>query len=135
MKDYIKQLDGSYSLEGGGTYPPRFQEMIETEVAAGTAIVVDYAPSNDEKIAVYRAAFDRHINAKAMALDFDSIIDAVTYADEPADVVAQANGLALRVWRSLCLVYYRDELTTWQEGGAAPTVTELIAGLPIFVAP
>lgn len=91
--------------------------------------------SDEEKIAVYRAAVGTHIDQKAQSFGFDSIVTAVTYADEPADPLNQSYGQALRAWRSQCWEKCREVLATWQGGGAEPTVDELIAGLPVFVAP
>lgn len=100
------------------------------EVEAQAAIL-----AQDLKIAKYRAEVGRHIDQQAHALGFDSIITAVTYADEPADSRNQSYGQALREWRSKCWEKCREALATSEGGGAEPTVEELIASLPAFVAP
>lgn len=102
----------------------------------GHPTLVDRPPlTDDEKIANYRAAVGRHIDAQAQAFGFDSIITAVTYADEPADPLNQSYGVALRAWRSACWQKCREVLEVWQGGEAEPTVDEVIASLPAFVAP
>jgi hypothetical protein len=91
--------------------------------------------SDDEKIAAYRSAVGRHIDEKAQSFGFDSIITAVTYADEAVVPVNQSYGQALRAWRSQCWEKCREVLATWQSGGEEPTVEDVIASLPAFVAP
>lgn len=83
----------------------------------------------------YRTAVGAHIDATARSFGFDSIVTAVTYADEPADPLNQSYGQALRAWRSQCWEKCREVLAAWQGGGSEPTVDELIASLPAFVAP
>lgn len=93
-------------------------------------------PTSDEiesrKVAVIQA----HLDAAAQAMRFDNILAAISYADEPAVPKFQAQGQALRQWRSL----------VWQKGysilGAVnagtrsiPADAELIAELPPLVLP
>lgn len=111
-------------------------ELTKAEFDAQLAI--NNAPPElgaEEKVAMYRKAVGDHINAQATAVGFDSIVTAVTYADEPADPVNQAKGFALREWRSLCWEYCRAELTAWQSTGVEPVIEDLIAGLPVLVMP
>jgi hypothetical protein len=65
------------------------------------------------------------LDAKAQSMGYDSILAAITYADEPAVPAFQADGLALRAWRS----------SVWAHVFAAfevgtPSEQELIASLP-----
>lgn len=79
---------------------------------------------------------DDHINSTARGLGYESIVTAVSYATEPAVPRFQAEGIALRAWRSL--VYARlYELQAEALAGTRPipTPTELIGLLPEFVAP
>lgn len=96
-------------------------------------ISIDTAKANGEKVAAYRSAVGRHIDQQAQSLGFDSILTAVTYADEPADPMNQNYGIALRAWRSECQSYCRTVLDGWQGGGDEPTEQDLIDGLPAFV--
>ena len=111
--------------------PERLTGIAEEEAMR----LVEHIPTDDEKIAAYRAAVGRYIDQKARSFGFDSIITAVTYADEPADPLNQSYGQALRAWRSQCWEKCREVLTTGGGGGAEPTVDELIDSLPAFVAP
>lgn len=81
----------------------------------------------------YGAAIQMHLDAFAQAMGYDSIHTAVTYADEPAVPQFQADGRALRAWRS----------RVWSAGYAllaasgaglrpAPTIDQLLAELPAF---
>lgn len=85
-----------------------------------------------DPVKIYRDAVGVHIDEMARLLGFDSIITAVSYADESSDPLNQSHGLALRAWRSICWEHCRTVLVTWQGGGSEPTVNELIAGLPEF---
>lgn len=84
------------------------------------------------KLASYKAAVNSHIDNQAKALGFDSIITAVTYADEEQDPVNQYRGLALRKWRSACWQKCREILDDWQGGGSEPTKQDVINNLPVF---
>lgn len=79
------------------------------------------------------AAVQAHLDAGAQALGYDNIFTAVTYADEPAVAKFQAEGEALRAWRSKvwdkCYVIMADVESGKQ---AVPTADELIAELPLL---
>lgn len=79
---------------------------------------------------------DDHIDQTAKALGYDSIVTAVSYADEPAVPAFQREGAALRAFRSRCyarLYVLQGEAMAGQR--AIPTPTELIGLLPVFEAP
>lgn len=71
-------------------------------------------------------AVQRHIDAQARALGYDDVAAAVSYADEPAVARYQAEGQALRAWRS----------KVWEAAlaaqGSVKTPEDLLATLPIF---
>jgi len=46
----------------------------------------------------------KHLDDTAEAQGFDSMLDAVSYADEPTDPARQALGAALRAWRSTVML-------------------------------
>ena len=94
-------------------------------------------PTTEELIATYRTAVGQYIDSVAVGLGFDSIVTAVTYADEPADERNQQYGIALRSWRSECWKTCRDVLVAWQGGTLEEEITEqgLIDKLPAFKAP
>lgn len=73
---------------------------------------------------------------QARALRYDDIKTAVTYADEPSVPRFQAEGLALREWRSLCWAHCYAAMAAVHLGERAiQTAEELIAELPPLVLP
>ncbi len=88
--------------------------------------------SDDERVADIREQVGIHIDITAQALGFDSIITAVTYAEEPADPVNQKKGLSLRAWRSECWAKCRSDLSDFQLGGDEPSAEDVISGLPVY---
>jgi len=93
----------------------------------GLPVAVDPPPPSAElNKAVLTHHVQRHLDAEARALGYDSIATAVTYADEPAVAEWQEQGIAFREWRS----------RVWAAAFAAleqqplPSPQELIALLP-----
>lgn len=79
---------------------------------------------------------DDHIDSTAKSMGYASIVTAVSYADEPAVPKFQAEGAALRAWRSQCyarLYELQGEAMAGQR--PIPTPTELIGLLPNFEPP
>lgn len=80
-----------------------------------------------QKVALVQA----HMDAAARALNYDSIANAITYADEPAVPKFQAEGQAFRAWRSLVWERCYEILLEVQDGTRPiPSDEELIAELP-----
>lgn len=80
-----------------------------------------------QKVAVVQA----HMDTAAQALRYDSITTAITYAEEPSVPKFQAEGQALRAWRSVVWAACYAILAEVQAGHRAiPTDEELIAELP-----
>lgn len=102
-----------YTVEG---------DLVETSAQERVEVLV-----ND-----LRTTLDTHINVTAQALGYDSVLSAVSYADEVADPVNKAYGLALRQWRSACYKVAREHM-----GTATTTTTweDLQVVLPQFVKP
>ena len=68
--------------------------------------------------------------------DYDDIKAAVTYAEEPAVPLFQAEGRALRAWRSLVWAHCYQVLADALAGTRAiPTAAQLIAELPALDLP
>lgn len=111
--------------------------QVITAGKGGQPFAADPAPPTPAQVrADLTSAVQGHLDAQAKALGYDSIATAVTYADEPAVPRFQAQGLAFRAWRSnvweACIVH----LAAVTAGTApVPTAAELIAALPVFVAP
>lgn len=101
-------------------------------------IVVDVppAPTVEQLKRELTLAVQVHMNKTAGTLGYDSIYTAVTYADEPAVPKYQAEGRALRAWRSLVWAKCYEVMAAVEAGSRGiPTAEELIAELPAFVAP
>lgn len=76
-----------------------------------------------------------HLDARAQLMGYDSIFTAVTYADEPAVPSFQAEGQALRTWRSLVWARGYELLAEVLSGArAVPQPAELVALLPVYEA-
>jgi len=98
--------------------------------------IVPPPPTVEQRIASLQAAVQAHLDQRAGVFGYDDIRTAVTYADEPAVPKFQAEGQALRAWRSLVWAACYDLLGQWKAGEAEePTADELIAALPLFETP
>lgn len=98
-----------------------------SEPAAQAPVMTD-----DEKVSEFRAAVGRYIDEKAQGFGFDSVITAVSYADEPASPRLQSVAAMIRRDRSIAWDYCQSELDAWQAGGPEPTIDGILAGLPPF---
>lgn len=93
-------------------------------------------PSVEQLRALRVAAVQRHLDVAAQALGYDDIKTAVTYADEPAVPRFQAEGQALRAWRSRVWEHCYKVLSDVQSGvRSTPEEPELLAELPALVLP
>ncbi|MGB6103631.1 MAG: hypothetical protein WBF88_07250 [Pusillimonas sp.] len=73
----------------------------------------------------------RYMDSAAQKLNYDSIANAITYAEEPAVPKFQAEGRGFRAWRSLVWAKCYEILDGVQTGMISiPTDEELIAALP-----
>lgn len=89
------------------------------------------APTEAELVAGYEAEVEKFLQAGAASMGFDSIITAVSYAEEPAVPLFQQQGQALRAWRSLTWAKCREVLASVKAGDRpAPTYEQLLAELP-----
>jgi hypothetical protein len=84
------------------------------------------APTGDELKRVATRMVQAHLDAQARAMGYDDIATAITYADEPAVPQYQAEGQALRAWRSKCWAACFAALPT------AKTTADVIAALPAY---
>lgn len=95
------------------------------------------AATTAKRVAMLRAMLSDYADATARGMGFDSMAEAVTYADEPAVPRFQTQGAALRAWRSLLWEafemmearYLAGDLELPKESG------EFFGGLPVFVDP
>lgn len=87
-----------------------------------------------EKIEAVRVRLQAVMDAAAQALGYDDIKVAITYADEPAVPKFQAEGQALRAWRSLVWdACYAHPAMSGQ--APIPTPDEAEALMPALVLP
>ena len=125
MKYYQDSNGKKFAFEDDGSQDQHITESM-VRIDAPTGI------SEAEIIAGLRRAVSDHINGVAVGFGFDSILTAVTYADEPADPISQELGIALRSWRSLCWGACRELLSGVQDGDPIPDENEIISSLPVF---
>lgn len=93
-------------------------------------------PTAEQLIERFRSVIQEHMDAAARLVGYDDIKTAVTYAEEPAIPKFQAEGKALRAWRSLVWAYGHEQIDAVQSGARTlPTPEELIAELPPLVMP
>ncbi len=129
MSGYAVRKDnqGARAVDGPGDVWPE-------EYFSETIIVV--LPSEEQLINKFRAIIQRHMDEAAVRVGYDDIKTAVTYADEPSVPKFQAEGQALRAWRSLVWAYGYEQIAAVQSGERTlPTPEELIAELPPLVMP
>ena len=89
-----------------------------------------------QKVQAIKTAVQAHLDQAAQALNYDDIKTAVTYADEPSVPKFQAEGLALRAWRSQVWASCYSILAEVTAGAKPePTIAELLAELPALVLP
>lgn len=90
----------------------------------------------DQRKAALIVAVQAHLDATARAHGYDNIYTACTYADEPAVAQFQAEGQALRAWRSQVWAYCHAVLAAvLANERAEPDAATLIAELPALVMP
>jgi hypothetical protein len=82
-------------------------------------------------LADYVDSVQKHMDAAARGYGYESILSAVTYADEPAFPQFQAEGAAMRAWRStVWATCYTIMADVEAQTRTTPTIAELIAELP-----
>lgn len=85
----------------------------------------------EQALAAKEAVVQDHMDAIARSLSYESMADAITYAEEPAVPKFQYEGQALRAWRSLVRAHYQQVFADVLSGSRAiPTDEDLIAELP-----
>jgi hypothetical protein len=103
------------------------QGRVIVPCADGTPIAVDRPnPTPEQLAAMLCAAVQRHLDATARQMGYDNIVTAISYADENAVPRFQAEGQALRLWRSQVWAEAIEHLSDQP----LPTPERLIAALP-----
>ena len=106
--------------------------MTAAEKAARDAdIAAQVAAAQAAVMAEFERAVQGKLNGAAIAAKYDSIENAVSYAEEPAVPKFQNDGKAFRAWRSLVWAYAYEQLALVLAGERAqPTVDEFLLELP-----
>ena len=151
---YSKKTGGFYDLRIHGDSIPEDAVKISRETHAllllgqsegkrivpdpdGFPVLADPAPPTEAGlITAISLAVQSHLDATAQSLGYDDIKTAVTYADEAAVPKFQADGQALRAWRSLVwdkCYKLLDEVKSGTRG--VMTAEEVLAELPKFEMP
>jgi hypothetical protein len=156
---YLGESDAEPSpMEPGAHLTPAFATIIKPpETLGGEVAVFDVARNRwsvlaapspvaavqppaatfEEKVSAWRAAVRSYTNIIATAYDFDSIDEAVTYANEPAVPKFRMLGESLRAWRSMVWQAF-DVMVAEIKGGILSDPVdqvELRSHLPGFVPP
>ena len=79
----------------------------------------------------YAGVIQSHLDAKARERQYDSILSAITYRDDPNPQFS-AEAAALFAWRSAVWTAAQGMLAGLETGGAPPAVEDVIAALPAF---
>jgi hypothetical protein len=123
-------------------YAALFQAQADGQLivadADGAPVAADRpGPTPAQFSASLGAAVKQHIDAAAQALGYDDILSAISYADDATVPAFQAQGQALRAWRANVWKDATPTLNAVIAGTASPvpTAADLIASLPVFVAP
>jgi muconolactone delta-isomerase len=147
---YLADLREVY--ENAGSWPSDALPITETQylsLRAGldngkvlhfdgdTVTLADPPPLTEDQIVAAKVAIvQAFMDAKARALNYDDMASAVSYAEEPAVPKFQAEGQALRAWRSLvwqtCYSIF-DEVKAGAR--SVPSDEELLAALPALSLP
>ena len=87
--------------------------------------------TKDDRIDRLRNGVAGHLSEASRAKGYDSIIDVVSYADEPSVPRFQQDGIVFRRWRSLVWDKYHQIIEDWKDDKIEePQVDEVIAQLP-----
>lgn len=126
---------GQYAAEEAGDWVLR--DIPRPPAPPAAAPAPEAAPPTPEQIRQSLVdAIQDYMDGMAQMLGYDDIRTAVTYADEPAVPKFQAEGQALRVWRSLVWSACYAHLALVEAGEAeVPTLEEAISMLPLFTPP
>lgn len=128
---YSEALEGilvgkQVSIEGGFSvgFPP------EPDVP------VPAPPTVDEIKAQFEGQTQAFMDGKARDAGYDSLLTAISYAEEPAVPRFQIEGKAFRAWRSLVWAFANEQLTLVLSGAKEqPTVEAFLADLPALELP
>lgn len=108
--------------------------MTAAEKAARDAdLAAQVAAAQAATMAEFERAVQDKLNGAAVAAKYDSIENAVSYAEEPAVPKFQKDGKAFRAWRSNVWAYAYEQLALVLAGEREqPAVDEFLRELPVL---
>lgn len=122
-----------------GVPAPREEDFIENIVRSGDKFELEAEPVEPDPVpqtpdqikAALAGSVQNHLDVAARSRGYDSILSAVTYADEYSVKIFQKEGQAFRLWRSLvwekCYAILAEVIAGTRE---IPGADALIAELP-----
>jgi hypothetical protein len=132
---YDSEIHAAWPADAVEISAQRRAELLEAQ-SAGKLIAVDAdgqptatdppPPTDEHMRGLLSSAVQRLLDAAARARGYDSMAAAVSYADEPAVPRYQADGQALRAWRSVMWEHALVGIAVTP----VPTADALLATLP-----
>lgn len=112
-------------------------EVRKVEAASAEPASTVKALTLTEQVAALRVQLTTYVNSVAQSVGFESIAEAVTYADEDAVPSYQTLGKALRAWRSQFWYDFETNYEPKYVAGSSSILgwSELVELLPKFVNP
>lgn len=105
--------------------------VIEADESGAPVARPRAAPTSEQAAAALSLAVQAHVDGTARALGYDNALAAISYADEPSVPQYQAEGVALRAWRSLVWAAAEKLIA----GGKVDSADALVKELPKFTRP
>lgn len=132
IKESYELSDSLYrSLVDGVSSGKVIAEGPSGEPVLSERVIDPVEPSLDEIKAEFELATQNFMDGKAKAAGYDSLLTAISYAEEPAVPKFQAEGKAFRAWRSVVWAHANEQLAMVLSGATAqPTIEAFLQGLP-----
>lgn len=109
-----------------------FANCTQDELLEALAAYDHEAEVAAHKELMFTIGVQAHMDAVAQSYGYDNIRSAVSYATS-TDINFGPEGVAFRDWRDEVWNICTSLLNDWQNGGAEPTLSDVIEGLPAFV--
>jgi hypothetical protein len=137
VRKYQEAEDGSFTLDGVSipkSEGNRHYRMMNEEVGRGEALIIAYssrAPTHDEIVGSYVDALDSHFDLVAQSRKYNNRYTCALRAGYAGPF--QSEGRSFALWMDSCNAKAYLELDLVMSGRQeAPTIDELIAGLPVI---
>ncbi len=116
---------GYFYYRDGMLYADCTQEALNTAVAEYDPI----ADANGKKVDLFTEAVQNHLDATAKTRGYDTLLSATSYLGSTTPLFA-AEAIAFRDWRDDVWTICHALLDDWKNGGAEPTIEEVLTSLP-----